>query len=113
MFKEVEIFDAESGSKLKLPICLPVSKMNFLVVNRITEQLLTPQQVSEWLQVKLSTVYKWVAIRYIPHVKLGGKVKGSVRFQPGEVERWIKRRSRRGRNSYRLDIDQICRNTSL
>jgi excisionase family DNA binding protein len=113
MFKDVEIFDAESGSKLKLPICLPVSKMNFLVVNRIAEQLLTPQQVSEWLQVKLSTIYKWTAIGYIPYVKLGGKTRGSVRFQPGEVERWIKRRSRRGRNSYRLDVGQIFQNTSM
>ena len=104
MFKDVEIFDAESGSKLKLPICLPVSKMNFLVVNRVTEQLLTPQQVSEWLQVKLSTIYKWTAVGYIPHVKLGGKIHGSIRFEPGAVERWIKRRSRRGRNSYRLPL---------
>ena len=71
----------------------------------IDEQFLTPQQVSEWLQIKLSTVYKWTHVGYIPYIKLGGKIKGSVRFDRLELERWLKRRSRRGRSSYRMNND--------
>jgi excisionase family DNA binding protein len=68
-------------------------------------QLLTPQQLSEWLQIKLSTIYKWTHVGYIPCIKLGGSVRGSVRFERGEVERWIKRRTQRGRNTYKFEID--------
>jgi excisionase family DNA binding protein len=69
------------------------------------EQLLTPQQVSEWLQVKVSTVYKWTKDKYIPHIKLGGAYRGSVRFDRQVVDRWIKRRARRGRETYRLEVE--------
>ena len=67
------------------------------------EQLLTPKQLSEWLQIKPSTVYKWTHYGFIPHVKLGG----AVRFDRETVESWIKRRSKRGRNSYKLDEDKF------
>lgn len=69
------------------------------------EQLLTPQQLSEWLQIKLSTVYKWTHAGYIPVIKLGGNARGSIRFSKEDVDRWLKRRSKRGRNTYRLDTD--------
>ena len=71
------------------------------------EQLLTPEELAKWLNVKLSTVYKWVAIRYIPTVKLGGKVKGSVRFIRIEVKRWIQKRLRRGRDAYKPDVRDL------
>jgi excisionase family DNA binding protein len=69
------------------------------------EQLLTPQQLSDMLQIKLSTIYKWTHAGYIPMIKLGGNTRGSVRFNREEVDRWLKRRSKRGRNTYRLDTD--------
>lgn len=72
---------------------------------QINNQLLTPQQLSAWLQIKLSTIYKWTHAGYIPCIKLGGAVRGSVRFERDEVERWLKRRSKRGRNTYCLDTD--------
>ena len=71
------------------------------------EQLLTPKQLSEWLQIKLSTIYKWTHVGYIPCIKLGGKVTGSVRFDREEVERWIKRRSKRGRNRYAIETGDM------
>jgi excisionase family DNA binding protein len=71
------------------------------------EPLLTPEQLSKWLNVKLSTIYKWCAIGYVPRIKLGGKVRGSVRFSRLEIQRWLIRRSRRGRSTYRLDIDSL------
>ena len=71
------------------------------------EQLLTPEELAQWLNVKLSTVYKWVALRYIPFLKLGGKVKGSIRFIRIEVMRWLKQRARRGRNAYKPDVREL------
>jgi excisionase family DNA binding protein len=69
------------------------------------EQLLTPKDLSKWLNVKLSTIYKWSAAGYIPLVKLGGKVRGSIRFSRVDIQRWLTRRSRRGRNTYKLEVD--------
>ena len=70
------------------------------------EQLLTPQQLSEWLQIKLSTIYKWTHSGYIPFIRLGG-ARGSLRFSRPVVEQWLKRRSTRGRNTYKLQVDDI------
>ena len=61
------------------------------------ERLLTPQQLSDLLQVKLSTVYKWAHYRYVPCVKLGSL----VRFKSGKIEEWIKKRERKGRGAYK------------
>jgi len=49
------------------------------------EKLLTAKQVSELLEVKVSTVYDWVYRRMIPYVKLGRL----VRFKKPEVFRWV------------------------
>lgn len=65
------------------------------------EHLLTPEEVSKWLNVSLSTIYKWSHTGYVPMVKLGG----SIRFVRGEIVRWLKRRSRRGRDTHRLDVN--------
>ncbi len=71
------------------------------------EQLLTPKQLSEWLQIKLSTIYKWSHSGYIPCIKLGGQNRGSLRFSRGDILPWLKRRTRRGRSTYRLETDGI------
>jgi len=64
------------------------------------ERLMTIKDLSEWLQVNKSTIYQWTHIGYIPHYKLP---KG-VRFKPSEVERWLNKRKKKGRASYKLDI---------
>jgi len=56
-------------------------------------QLLTPKQVSEMLQVDLSTVYLWTHTEFIPHYKLGR----SVRFTEGEIVAWLEKRRQNGR----------------
>jgi len=71
------------------------------------EQLLTPEELSKWLNTKLSTIYKWTSSGYIPYVKLGGKIRGSVRFVRLEIVTWLRRRSRRGRATYKLGTDDI------
>lgn len=49
------------------------------------EKLLTARQVSELLEVKISTVYDWVYRGMIPHVKLGRL----IRFKKAEMFRWV------------------------
>ena len=49
------------------------------------EKLLTAKQVGELLEVKISTVYDWVARGVIPYVKLGRL----LRFKKNEIFRWV------------------------
>jgi len=72
-----------------------------------SEQLLTPEDLSKWLNIKLSTIYKWSAMEYIPCVKLGGKIRGSVRFVRLEVITWLRRRAKRGRSTYKIGTDEV------
>ena len=62
------------------------------------EKLLTPEQLSELLNVKRSTVYKWAHYGYVPMVKLGSL----IRFKESKIEEWLKRRERKGRNSHKI-----------
>lgn len=49
------------------------------------EKLLTAKQVSDLLEVHISTVYEWVSRGLIPCVKLGRL----LRFKKQEVFRWV------------------------
>ncbi len=62
------------------------------------ERLLTPHQLSDLLQIKLSTVYKWVHYGYVPHIKVGSL----TRFKSSKIEEWIKKREKEGRFTYGL-----------
>ena len=63
-------------------------------------KLLNPEQVSEFLQVKLSTIYQWTHQDFIPHVKLGRL----VRFDEEEIVKWLSQRREQGRVSRALEI---------
>jgi len=52
------------------------------------EKLLTVDEVAKVLSVKKSTVYQWVHLRLIPHIKVGR----FVRFKEEDIERWLKER---------------------
>ena len=67
------------------------------------DRLLTPKQLSEQLQVNLSTIYKWVHYKYVPHVKMGDL----IRFREGKICEWIEKRSRKGRISYTIRIEGV------
>ena len=67
------------------------------------ESLLTPQQLSEYLQVKLSTIYKWTHYGYVPFLKIGG----SIRFDIEEIKKWLKKCFRKGRSSYKINLDEL------
>jgi len=56
-------------------------------------KLLTPEEMSEVLGVKLSTIYQWTHIGYIPHFKLGR----FVRFKERDVLEWLESKKDNGR----------------
>ena len=62
------------------------------------EKLLTIQQVRDILQVSKRTIYDWTHIGYIPHYKLPN----GVRFRKSEIERWLMKKRRSGRSTYRI-----------
>jgi excisionase family DNA binding protein len=62
------------------------------------KNLLTAQQVADYLGVKLSTIRKWCHYGFIPKVKLGG----AVRFDPDALDAWIEKRSSDGRPKMRV-----------
>jgi len=64
------------------------------------EKLLTIQDVCDLLQVSKSLVYKWVHYRFIPHLKIGTK----VRFKKSQLEVWLKRRQKKGRNMVQIRL---------
>jgi len=44
------------------------------------------KKVSEFLQIKTSTVYTWVRQGKIPYIK----IHALIRFLPEEIEKWVK-----------------------
>jgi len=64
------------------------------------KQLLKIGQVAEWLNVKESTIRKWVHYGYIPYVKIGR----CVRFIESEIETWLQKSGEKGRSSLAPDI---------
>lgn len=47
--------------------------------------LLTVKEVAEWLQVKPSTLYAWVAQGKMPALKL----QGVIRFRRADIDAWL------------------------
>ena len=64
------------------------------------KKLLTPQEMADLLSVKKSTIYMWSSQGYIPTVKLGGL----LRFNPDEIEVWLKKKAVRGRLTRTINI---------
>ena len=51
---------------------------------------MTIQEVAELTGVSVTTLYKWVSQRKIPHIKMGSLVK----FDPVKLDEWIKQQTR-------------------
>lgn len=64
-------------------------------------RILNPEQISELLQVKLSTIYQWTHQDYIPHYKVGR----FVRFDEIEIMNWLKKSQSNGRNTRGVEIE--------
>ena len=57
------------------------------------QKLLTVEEIADYLHVKPSTIYQWTHQGFIPHVKLGNR----IRFRLRQVDRWIEKRANGGR----------------
>lgn len=67
------------------------------------EELLTVKELSELLKISPRTLYDWTHTEFIPHCKFG-KV---VRFSVSDIEKWLQKRKRKGRGSYKRNIDEF------
>lgn len=76
-------------------------------LNEYLEPLLTPKELSKWLNVKLSTIYNWSHKGYIPTVDIGGKIKGPLRFARVEIAHWLKRKMKPGRSTQYPTINDL------
>jgi len=55
--------------------------------------LLTAQELADELGIKLSTVYYWTHIQYIPVIKMGRR----LRFRRSSIYKWLERIESKGR----------------
>jgi len=62
------------------------------------EKLLNIKELSDLVGFSPRTIYDWVHVGFIPHYKFP---KG-VRFKTSEVEKWINKKQRKGRERYYL-----------
>jgi excisionase family DNA binding protein len=53
--------------------------------NESRKELLNTPQVAEWLNVKESTIRKWVHYGFIPHVKIGRCVRFMEQIFPRQI----------------------------
>ncbi len=49
------------------------------------QKLLTIDELAEVLSAKKSTIYQWVHLGLIPHIKVGRL----LRFREGDIEKWL------------------------
>jgi len=68
------------------------------MVNKIHS--FTIDEIAEYPQVEPSTIYQWTHTGFIPHVKLGNR----VRFRLSQVDRWVEKRAVEGRTKSKLSI---------
>ena len=71
------------------------------------ERLMKIKEVSELLQISPKTIYNWVHYGYIPHFKVYGQrgtTKTAIRFRQSDIEQWLKRRRRSGRENLKKEI---------
>lgn len=56
-----------------------------------SNSLLNVQQVADYLQLNLSTVYQWAQQSRLPAIKLGGR----WRFRRADLDAWLEAQTRR------------------
>jgi excisionase family DNA binding protein len=63
-------------------------------------ELLTVNDLANWLNVKRSTLYQWVSLGQIPAIRLNG----ALRFDPKEISEWLESCKISPNTSYNFDI---------
>jgi len=64
------------------------------------DKLLTVEEIAEYLSLKPSTIYQWTHQGFIPHIKIGSR----VRFRMSQIEKWLESRTVNGRARKRVEI---------
>jgi len=64
------------------------------------DKLLTVEEIAEYLKLRPSTIYQWTHQGFIPHIKLGNR----VRFRLCQIEKWLEKRTVNGRATNRVNI---------
>ena len=49
------------------------------------QSLLTPQDLAEYLNISIETIYSWTSMKQIPYYKVGRL----VRFDLDEIDKWL------------------------
>ncbi|MBU1209009.1 MAG: helix-turn-helix domain-containing protein [Proteobacteria bacterium] len=52
-------------------------------------ELMDCKTLSNYLNVKTSTIRVWTSQGIVPHVKLGPGIKGVVRYEKKQIDLWI------------------------
>ncbi|MFH1519231.1 MAG: helix-turn-helix domain-containing protein [Candidatus Omnitrophota bacterium] len=52
------------------------------------KRFISIKELSEYLGVKVNTLYSWVSMKKIPYTKMGGL----VRFDLKKIDEWVKNR---------------------
>lgn len=63
-------------------------------------KLLTPEDLSKILQVKLSTIYYWTHIGEIPFLKIGK----ALRFREDEIISWLKKKEVKNKHTHITEL---------
>lgn len=67
------------------------------------ERLLKINDIADLLQVSRRTIYDWIHVGFIPHYRFP---KG-IRFREVEIERWLKKRLKKGRSTYKKQLNDM------
>lgn len=73
---------------------------SLMFLGGVMNKLLTPKELSEFLNVKLSTIYAWSCQEFLPIRKVGRL----LRFDEQDIERWLARRACGGRITKKVKI---------
>jgi len=60
------------------------------------EKLLTPEEISRILNVRLSTIYKWTHMGTIPYIKMGK----FIRFKEEDIKEWVGKKEVKNKHTH-------------
>lgn len=77
--------------------------MNQSATNTGGAELMTPQELAAYLDIRLNTVYTWTHQNMIPYVKVGRL----LRFRRSDVNDWLSQRSHKAHSRPNISIKQL------
>lgn len=65
---------------------MSIEKKPKLLYNNTGSELLTTEELAEYLNVKVSYIYQLTHVKRIPFIKMGAK----LRFRRDDIDKWLK-----------------------